>query len=264
MKILLVQPNIEIGNISNNLETCASLIEHQLKSDKTDLIVLPEMFSTGFSFEASLAAEESGRTLDFMKNLTQKYNCAVCGSMAVKENGKFFNRLCFLTSQGDSFFYDKHHLFSYSGENESYAPGEKRVIVKWMGWNILLQTCYDLRFPVFSRNRIVSKNETEGVLYEYDAIIYVASWPSSRIEAWETLLKARAIENACYVIGSNASESIAGGHSSVINFKGNIHNCCSLKGESDARIAEVDKQLLTDFRKKFPYLPDADTFLLVN
>lgn len=269
MKILLVQPSIEIGHPDKNLQTCARLVQEQLREQETDLIVLPEMFSTGFSFDPSLAAQEYSKSVDFMNGLAKKYNCAVCGSVAVKEDGKFFNRHLFIypprdASMVSSVCYDKRHLFSFSKEDESFTAGRERVIAEWRGWKFLLQTCYDLRFPVFSRNRIVRKSEKEGDQYEYDAIIYVASWPYSRIEAWGILLKARAIENCCFVIGANASESTAGGHSSVINCKGKIVNSCSLEVNCAARIAEIDKQELLDFRKKFPVLPDADTFFLVN
>jgi predicted amidohydrolase len=171
-------------------------IEEQIAEikGKTDLILLPEMFTTGFSSNAvELAEPMNFTTHKWMKQMANQYNAAVCGSIIIKENNQFFNRLLFIIPSGETSYYDKKHLFGYGGEDKLFSPGEKKLIVKYLGWNICPLICYDLRFPVFSRNIDLS----------YDVLIYSASWPASRINVWNTLLPARAIENQSYVIGVN-------------------------------------------------------------
>ena len=257
MRVLLVQPHIEFAKFQENIKTCNCLVKKALDGAEVDLIVLPEMFSTGTCSSPEKIAGASESALSFMKLLATEHDCAVCGSIAVEENARFFNRLYFVTPE-TVFYYDKRHLFSYSGENKRFTAGDKRVVVEWRDWKFLLQVCYDLRFPVFSRNY-------DGDL-GYDAAIYVASWPNSRIKVWDTLLKARAIENQCFTIGVNAAGEIEdteqrlyySGHSAVINYKGEIVTACSTEGKEDARIAQIDKNELLAFKEKFPTLPDGD------
>ncbi len=168
-----------------------------------DLIVLPEMFATGYNVDARAVAGCAGEALDFLRKLARQYSSAVVGTVAVEEHGRYYNRMYFVRPDGTFDKYDKRHLFSFAGEHHSYTAGRERVVVEWRGWRILLQVCYDLRFPVFSRNR-----------GDYDMIVYSADWPASRIEAWDILLRARAVENLCYVVGVNPI------HSRLIDFKG--------------------------------------------
>jgi predicted amidohydrolase len=217
-----------------------------------DLIVLPEMFTTGFTMSTG-AAERDGRlTLEWMVALAREHNAAVAGSVAVEEGGRLFNRLYFVKPDGIWAHYDKRHLFSHADEHKVYSPGSERVVVEWRGVRILLQICYDLRFPAFSRNR-----------GDYDMILYVASWPESRIGAWDALLRARAIENVCYVAGVNrvgddpAAHYV--GHSALIDFRGNTLST----GEGETAIEGwTDIPQLAAFRAKFPALQDADYFTL--
>ncbi len=272
MKIALVQPFVKFNHPDENLASAQKLIE-SLEDKDIDLIVLPEMFATGTCSEPKRIVPAAKQAFDFMQFTASKHNCALCGSVAVEENSKYFNRLYFITPDADIFHYDKHHLFSFAGENENFTAGKERVIVTWRGWKLLLQVCYDLRFPIFSRNHIVHKNITPNgdnpaVLQEaeYDAAIYVASWPDSRIIVWDTLLKARAIENQCYTIGvnmagNNSSEEKMlnyNGHSAVINYRGEIVTTCNTEGKEDMRIAELNIEKLYGFRAKFPTLPDGD------
>ncbi len=222
-----------------------------------DLIVLPEMFTTGFATEPQGAAEPDGgaATLDWMRSVAARTGAAVAGSVAVEERGRFYNRLYFVRPDGVCDHYDKRHLFSFAGENARYTAGTERVVVEWRGWRILLQVCYDLRFPVFARSR-------GG---DYDMIIYVASWPTVRIHPWNTLLRARAIENLCYAVGVNRTgddpfASYSGG-TALIGFKGETIAEAAPNGE-DAVLCEVDMEALRAFRTKFPALADADDFQL--
>lgn len=246
---------------------------------KTDLIVLPEMFSTGFVTEPQSVAEgANGKTLDWMKYKAVEKNCAIAGSVAVEEDGKYFNRFYFVTpkkgvdiaslknsgyeeklSAADAVYYDKHHLFTYSGENKRFTAGDHRVVVEWRGFRFLLLVCYDLRFPGWARNAIVRKDGIDAP--EFDAIIYVASWPTVRLGAWTTLLHARAIENQCFVIGANRvgddPNCKYSGGSMIINPYGKRIAECK-DGCEDACSAELDMEELNAFRKKFPVLYDAD------
>lgn len=213
-----------------------------------DLLILPEMFTTGFTMSPGglPAGERDGSlTLEWMIALARERDAAVAGSVAVEEGGKFYNRMYFVKPDGHYTVYDKRHLFGFADEDKYYTPGSERVVVEWQGVRILLQICYDLRFPVFSRTRA-----------DYDLIIYVANWPRSRIGAWDTLLRARAIENVCYVAGVNrtgSDPSIAyGGHSALIDYKG-----------EDVASGYMDSEQVAAFRARFPALDDADDFILL-
>lgn len=221
-----------------------------------DVYVLPEMFATGFCMQPErIAQPEGGTILSAMKRLSAHYGAAIVGSVAVADGGKSYNRMYFVRPDGTVDRYDKRHLFTYSGEHEHYARGESRCIVEFRGVRFLLQVCYDLRFPVWSRNR-----------GDYDAIIYIASWPVARISAWDTLLPARAIENQCYVVGVNrVGDDPAcsySGHSMAIDPRGTIVARCSESVE-DVRTVTLDIDSLRRFRTKFPVLADADPFAIV-
>jgi predicted amidohydrolase len=222
-------------------------------SPQADLIVLPEMFTTGFCMSASECAESANNeTLAWMQEVAHNKNTALAGSIATKENGLYYNRFYFVKPDRSYAIYDKRHLFTFGGENNAYTSGTNRVIVEHMGVRILLQICYDLRFPVFARNR-----------GDYDAIIYVANWPIPRIEVWNILLKARAIENVSYVLGVNRVGNDPycqyNGGTVLLNYMGKGIS----KSTSDMEeivYGKIDLQQLYDFRKKFPVLDDADLF----
>ena len=167
-------------------------------STKTEIVILPEMFSTGFSMKPDELAETmDGETVKWMKRIAAAKKIILTGSVIIEEGGKFFNRLIWALPNGQCGVYDKRHLFAYAGEDEKYTPGTKRLIASVKGWKINLLVCYDLRFPVWARQQA----QEEGP--EYELLIYVANWPERRIHAWKTLLQARAIENQCYVVGVN-------------------------------------------------------------
>lgn len=275
MKTTIVQYDIKWGDPEANTARLAQMIEKAVKEEsfQTDLIVLPEMFSTGFVTEPEGIAEvlqDNGNTcesLEWMKSQAALYNCAVAGSIAVNDlkTNRYYNRFYFVKTGGEVSFYNKHHLFSYAGEDRRFTPGKERVVVSWRGVNILLQVCYDLRFPVFARNRLLKDGKPE-----YDVILYVASWPVSRVETWITLLKARAIENQCYVIGVNRVGSdpvcVYPGASAIIDPYGHILNSCQTvsnigKNAEGMVSADIDLEVLTAFRVKFPVLKDADNEL---
>lgn len=244
--------NLDI--IWKNKEKNFEKISSEFSGVEADLFILPEMFSTGFCMDAEEIADRNGETLSWMKDFSEKTNTAVCGSVSVLENRKFFNRFYFAEPGGKHHQYDKRHLFSYSGEDRIYSKGEERIIVEYDGWRIMLQVCYDLRFPVFSRN-----ND------DYDAIIYVANWPELRVDAWNSLLKARAIENQCYVFGLNRIGTDGNGlhyaESSRCYFADGTE--VSQK-EKNIVNAEFNVQKLKGFRKKFRFLDDRDEFRVLQ
>ena len=236
--------------IWKNKKANFAMAEKFLDSTDSDLFILPEMFATGFCMEPAEVADREKETLYWMISAAEKYNTAICGSASVADQGNFVNRLYFVEPSGKYSFYDKRHLFTYSGENLKYHPGRERVIVNYKDWNILLQVCYDLRFPVFSRNN-----------NDYDAIIYVANWPGSRIDAWKTLLKARAIENQAYVAGINRigtdGNNLEYPESSYIFFP----DGSEISTKTGSQISAVwDRHSLDAFRAKFPFLSDRDEF----
>ena len=251
MKITLIQAPLVWENALANRDYFSEKI-NALK-EGTDLVVLPEMFSTGFSMHPERLAEKmQGDTVLWMQMMAQTKNCAITGSLIILEDGKFFNRLLFVYPSGTIQTYDKRHLFTLAGEDTAYAPGREKVIVDYNGWKICLLVCYDLRFPVFSRN-------VEG----YEVLVYVANWPESRIDAWDALLKARAIENMSYVVGVNrVGEDENGheyaGHSQVIDALGNY--MVSPEETEGVFTAELSKEDLVEARDKFSFLNDQDEF----
>lgn len=225
-----------------------------LMQENTDLIVLPEMFTTGFSMNALANAEEPhGPTRQWMGELAVRHDCAVTGSIAVRLGDAVYNRMLFVTPS-DSYHYDKRHLFRMAGEHKRYAAGTARVIVPWRGWRILLQVCYDLRFPVFSRNR-----------GDYDLALYVANWPSTRAMHWRQLLIGRAIENlACVVgvnrIGSDTNGLDYSGDSLAVTADGEL--LVDMQSRETIETVCLDAERLGGYRKDFPFAADADEFTL--
>ena len=257
MKLLLLQTDTRWLAPEENRRRAEEAIESAMSrtGGMVDLVVLPEMFTTGFVVDPAGAAEpEAGaETLDWMRSVAAHIAAAVAGSVAVEEGGKYYNRFYFVKPDGTYAKYDKRHLFSFGGEHKRYTSGDRRVVVEWMGWRILLQVCYDLRFPVFARNR-----------GDYDMILYVASWPTVRIHPWNTLIRARAIENVCYVAGVNRTgedpfASYSGG-TALIDFKGETF--AAAPDSEQAVLCEVDIEAMRAFRERFPALGDADDFTL--
>ena len=258
LRISLIQSDIFWEDKERNIEKCGKLLEKL--SGKSDLAVLPEMFSTGFSMQAShLAETNEGATVQAIRSLAKEYNIAVCGSFLAKDDSdRIFNRGFFIAPDGNRWFYDKRHLFRMGLEQQHFIAGDKKVIVPYKGWNIRLIVCYDLRFPVWVRNR---KNE-------YDVLICPANWPVARSNTWQTLLTARAMENQCYVCGVNRIGKDGHliehhGDSALIDFKGNRIAEAGLNKESVVTDV-LRKDQLDNFRDRFPVWKDADYFEVYN
>jgi predicted amidohydrolase len=232
--------------------------DHLATVQDVDLILLPEMFSTGFSVEsAHLVETMDGETINWMKTLAQNKAAAVCGSIMIKENGNIYNRLLWVESNGTIQHYDKRHLFSLINEEKHFTAGTERLIIEYKGWKICPLICYDLRFPVFSRNDV-----------DYELLIYIANWPDKRIGAWNALLKARAIENQSYVVGLNrvgedGYKAVYSGHSQVIDADGDL---ISVAPENEVGLVEftLTKKHLLKLRTRLPFLNDRDEFELMN
>lgn len=220
---------------------------------ETDLIVLPEMFSTGFSMNSKALAETmEGNTVMWLKEKAAAHNARVCGSLIIEDAGAYYNRFIVASPNGDLVKYDKRHLFRMSTENENYKPGEDRLTFEAAGATIFPQVCYDLRFPVFSRNDL-----------GFDLLLYVANWPAARSQHWNMLLRARAIENQCYVVGLNrlgrdGNNVDYSGDSAVIDFNG--ATISSLDSNDTVTSIEIDVTLLEEYRRQFPAWKDADPF----
>ncbi len=229
----------------------------------TDVVLLPETFTSGFSNDAIGNAETmDGPTLEWMREHAQRLDAVVCGSVQLRVGDGVYNRLLWVAPDGAVSHYDKRHLFRYAREHERYAAGRERLTVEWRGWRICPLVCYDLRFPVYSRNRY--DVERPGAL-DYDLLLYVANWPSARAYAWKTLLRARAIENLCYVAGLNrVGTDGAGlqysGDSAVIDFLGHPSSECT-----DAEVVATTTLLAAELaahRERFPAMLDGDAFEL--
>lgn len=253
MKIALIQSSLSWENPKAN----RNHFEEQINaiSEKIDLIVLPEMFSTGFTMNPEAVFETmEGETIQWLQSLAKAKNSAITGSLVIKENGNFYNRLVFVFPSGEIQFYDKRHLFSLAGEEKIYTSGKEKLIVEYLGWKICPLVCYDLRFPVFARN-----------VEDYDLLIYVANWPKARIQAWDILLKARSVENLCYTIGMNRTGSDNNnleynGHSQAVDFMGNY--VLEPQETEGVFIVELNKEQLLETRKKLGFLGDRDSFEL--
>lgn len=247
MRITILQTDIKWAQPEDNMVAAERMVSH---APVSDLYVLPEMWSTGFITDTT-DLDNGKKALDWMKTTAERLKCAICGSIAYKiMNGEYANRLFFVKPDGDTIYYDKRHLFTYGGEDKCYIKGEKRVIVKYNGIKFLLQTCYDLRFPIWMRNHD-----------DYDAIILSANWPESRQNVWQLLLRARAIENQCYVIGANRTGCDLNnkyiGRSAVIDAKGRTLAQAKANGEQTIT-ADIDIEKLNLFRQKFPVYKDSD------
>lgn len=227
----------------------------------TQVVILPEMFSTGFSMRPeSLAESMDGDTVKWMRTIAAKKKIILTGSIIIEEDGNYYNRLIWMLPNGQFGKYDKRHLFAFAGEHEHYTPGLQRLIASVNGWRVNLMVCYDLRFPVWSRQQF--KEEAE-----YDVLIYVANWPQRRNTAWKTLLQARAIENQAYVIGVNrvgddGNKIYHSGDSMLIDPLGEVlyHKA----DEEDIFTITLKKQDLEIVREKFPFWLDADPFLIID
>lgn len=252
MKITLLQRDIVWADPEANKLKNENLFSIE---EGSDLYVFPEMFSTGFCTEPEGVAESvPSETLGWMKEKAAQFHCAVAGSIAVQEEGRYFNRFYFVFPDGNVMQYDKRHLFTFGGEHLRFTPGQERVVITYNGVRILPQICYDLRFPVWSRNR-----------GDYDMIIYVASWPKPRTNAWKQLLRARAIENQCYVAGVNRCghdphHEYEGG-TVILDPYGEVMAECP-DGIESAISAEIEMDRLNEIRKNFPVLDDADRFMV--
>jgi omega-amidase len=251
MKIALIQSPLHWENPEAN----RNYFEEKINSisNSIDLVVLPEMFTTGFTMNPSKVAETMrGETVVWLQSLAKSKNFAITGSLVIEENGKFYNRLLFVFPSGEMQQYDKRHLFTLAGEDKVYASGKEKLIIAYKGFKICPLICYDLRFPVFARN-----------VEDYDLLFYVASWPEIRINAWDALLKARAIENMSYVVGvnrigedSNGYEYV--GHSQAVDFLGNY--ILDPQESEGVFLVELDKELLLKTRQKLDFLSDKDIF----
>lgn len=256
LKVSIIQSDLVWENKEKNLDHFYSCIAN-LK-DKSDLVILPETFSTGFSMNpGNLAETITGKTIELIKSWAAEFNIAIAGSFISKEENAFYNRALFVTPEKKALYYDKRHLFRMGGENDVYTPGNSYSIIPYKGWNIRIIICYDLRFPVWIRN----KNE------EYDLLICVANWPKARAKVWNILLEARAIENSCYVcgvnrIGEDGNGLAHQGDSSIIDFKGNILSKAQIDTEETITL-NLSKEKLIDFRNKFPVGKDADSFAIL-
>lgn len=240
------------------------MLENKIRSisEKTEIIVLPEMFTTGFTMNAKPLAETmEGDTLQWMKKISQEQGVILTGSTIIEEAGQYFNRMIWMLPNGQWGHYDKKHLFAYAGEDKTYTAGKKRLIASVKGWKINLQICYDLRFPVWARQQMPADHAQP----EYDILMYVANWPAKRSHAWKTLLCARAIENQCYVIGLNrvgrdGNQHEYSGDSLVIDPLGEV--LYHMAHTEDVFTVTLEKEKLEEARKKFPFLGDADSFSL--
>ncbi len=250
MRVALVQQNIVWACPEDNRTHLEELLKG---AEGCDLCVLPEMFSTGFATNpVGIAEPAPTASLRWMKTQSARMNCAIAGSISTFENGAFYNRFHFVKPDGSVTTYDKHHLFTYSGEDKTFEAGKERRIVEWKGVRFLMIVCYDLRFPVWIRNR-----------KDYDAILCVASWPDTRRKAWDTLIRARAIENQCFLgavnrVGADPSCHYSGG-TAFIDPYGDTQSFVE-DGVEGVCCADLDMSVLNAFRTKFPVLNDADDF----
>lgn len=255
--VSIIQTNLHWENSAKNIahfDTKLNAI-----TEPTDIIVLPEMFTTGFTMNPNLLAEEhGGNGLQWMIKKAKEKNCVLVGSISVKENKQFYNRLYWVKPDGSFEFYDKRHLFKMGNEHEHYTAGNKKIIIEYKGWKICPLICYDLRFPVWSRN---TKDNP------YDVLIYVANWPEVRAYPWKHLLIARAIENQTYVVGVNrigedGNGIVHSGDSYVVNPRGELIN--SMQSHQDkTETISLSYSYLHDFRKAFPVLLDGDEFDII-
>ena len=265
LTITTIQANLHWEDKAANLQ----MFEEKIRNikEKTEVVVLPEMFSTGFSMQAdNLAETMDGPTVEWMKKLSAEKRIILTGSLIIEEEGHFYNRLIWMLPNGQYGVYDKRHLFAYGSEDQHYTSGNKRLIASVKGWKVNLLVCYDLRFPVWSRQTPPPPEGVEGrPEAEYDLLIYVANWPERRNHAWKTLLQARAIENQCYVVGVNR----VGTDGTSLNYSGDTMVVDALgtvlytkAHEEDVFTITLQKESLDETRNKLPFLKDADRFII--
>jgi len=260
LSFTLVQTKLFWEDKSANLQHIESTLDAAKQLGQ--VVILPEMFSTGFSMQPHLFAETmEGPTVEWMKNVAAAKKIILTGSLMIEEHGKYYNRLIWMLPNGQFGYYNKKHLFAYAGEDKHYQSGNKRLIASVNGFKINLLICYDLRFPVWARQQLKEQQP------EYDILVYVANWPERRNLAWKTLLQARAIENQCYVIGVNrVGEDGNGiyhsGDSSVINPMGEI--LYTKAHEDDVYTFTIDKKEVDETRTKLPFWKDADHFVVME
>ena len=252
LRVTLVQHALAWEDPEDNRRQFESLLD--AAAPETDLVLLPEMFTTGFSMNALANAEEPGGAAEqWMRAMARKHDCALGGSVAIRSEGQVFNRFLFVTPD-ITHHYDKRHLFRMAGEHKRYAMGDERVVLEWRGWRIKPEVCYDLRFPVFSRNR-----------NDYDLLLFVANWPAPRAMHWRTLLRARAIENLAAVVGVNRIGSDANGlsysgDSLAVDARGEL--VADLEDREALETVILDGAALQAYREAFPAHLDADDFHL--
>ena len=265
LTLTLIQPNLKWEDKSANLE----MLTHKIESikEKTEMVILPEMFSTGFSMKPVLLAETmEGPTVNWMKKTAAARKIILTGSLIIEEEGKYYNRLILMLPNQQFGYYDKRHLFAFANEHDHYTPGDKRLIASINGWKINLQICYDLRFPLWARqSHPISLHIGQEVEPEYDLLVYVANWPERRNTAWKTLLRARAIENQSFVVGVNrvgedGNNINHSGDSTIIDPLGEI--LYEKANEEDVFTYTLFKEKIEEVRTKFPFWRDADPFNL--
>jgi len=261
LKLSLVQSDLSWEDRNKNLYHFELLMDQI--SQQTDVILLPEAFNTGFSMKPEKLAEPLwGTTMEWMKNQAERRQAVIAGSLFIYENGHFFNRFMWMPPMGEFQYYDKAHLFRFGGEHETFSKGEKKTFISYKGWSISPLICYDLRFPVWSMNQW---DKEKG--FDFDLLLYVANWPSRRINAWKSLLVARAIENQCFVAGVNrcgidGNNISHNGNSITVDPIGNIISDIPSDTECVATIT-LKKSLLNEWRTQFQAWHDWDSFQII-
>ncbi len=256
LKVTLIQSYLFWENIDKNLHNLA--LKLATIKEKTDLILLPEMFSTGFTMDPESFAEEmDGKTMQWMHEKANRYNAVVAGTIVIKENGKFFNRLIWMKPDGNYHQYDKKHLFAMAKEDEKYTPGTEKLMVELNGWKIMPVICYDLRFPVWLRNEKPY----------YDLLVVLANWPEKRAQHWNTLIAARAIENQAYIIalnrvGHDGNQHYYCGDTTCLDPKGDV--VYYKRDEEDIYTFTIYKNEIKNTREAMPFLNDADGFKITQ
>lgn len=259
LNITIVQKNLIWEDKKANLDGFETIIVGC--KDKMEVVFLPEMFNTGFSMRPEdLAETMDGEAVQWMKRVASERKIILAGSLMIKEEEHYFNRLVWMLPTGEYGYYDKRHLFAYAGEDAHYTSGQKRLIASVKGWKLNLQVCYDLRFPVWARQA----GETEDNV-EYDVLVYVANWPEKRVHAWRTLLQARAIENQCYVVGVNRAGDDGSGHhypgnSMIVDAMGEPVYTAGDQEEIFTYSLKIEE--VKQVRSKLPFLKDADHFMI--
>lgn len=262
LSVTIIQADLKWEDKEANLQMLSDRISNI--RDKTEVVILPEMFNTGFSMRPELLAENmDGKTVEWMKNIASSKKTILTGSLMIRENGQFFNRLIWMLPNGTFGVYDKRHLFAFGNEDKCYTAGNKRLIAQVKGWRVNLQVCYDLRFPVWARQQMNFKTSIPDSSLEYDLLVFVANWPERRILVWKSLLQARAIENQCYVIGVNRVGNDGHGiyHSGDSMIIGPLGGILYHKtNEEDTFTYTLQQEKLQEARDKYPFWKDADIF----